>query len=382
MQSAEDRAVGLFRRTFGGEPDGIANAPGRVNLIGDHTDYNDGFVLPMAIDRATVVAFSDRADSTVDVVSEHGDRADFDLTSLAHGEPQWAEYLRGMAWSLGAAGEGAPRGWDGAIASDVPIGAGLSSSAALEMAAGMIIDRGTQPPLSRADLARAAQRAEREWVGMECGIMDQMVVASAVGGHALLLDCRSLDTVDVPIPADVAVVVLDTSTRRELTSSAYNERRATCDRVAEVLGVDRLRDADMATLAAARDLLTGTEYRRARHVITENRRVLEAAEALTTGDAELVGRMMSESHESLRDDYEVSSGELDAIVGAAMRAPACLGARMTGAGFGGCGVAIVRRDALDDFLTHVADDYRERTGLEASLYACEPSPGASMAPAD
>jgi galactokinase len=151
--------------------------------------------------------------------------------------------------------------------------------------------------------------------------------------------------------------------------------------VAEVLGVDRLRDADMATLDAARDLLTGTEYRRARHVITENRRVLEAAEALTNGDAELVGRLMSESHASLRDDYEVSSGELDAIVAAAMRAPGCLGARMTGAGFGGCGVALVRREALDDFLTRVADDYRERTGLEASLYACEPSAGASMAPA-
>ncbi len=377
---ADDRAIRLFRDTFGGEPDALARAPGRVNLIGDHTDYNDGFVLPMAIDRVTVIAFRDRQDSVVDLASEHGERAAFDLRSIAHGDPRWAEYVRGMAWSLGGDDRIEPRGWDGAIASDVPIGAGLSSSAALEVAAGMVLDRAAVPGASKVALALAAQRAEREWVGMECGIMDQMVVASAVDGHALLLDCRTLDTTDVPIPGDVSVVVLDTSTRRELTSSAYNERRATCDRVASLLGVERLRDATMGDLDAHLSALTDVEFRRARHVITENQRVLDAADALVAGDATEVGRLMSESHASLRDDFEVSSDELDAIVAAAAGDPGCLGARMTGAGFGGCGVAIVRRDDLDGFLAHATDDYRRRTGLEASVYACDPSEGASVRP--
>jgi galactokinase len=207
-----------------------------------------------------------------------------------------------------------------------------------------------------------------------------MVVASAVDGHALLLDCRTLDTTDVPIPGDVSVVVLDTSTRRELTSSVYNDRRATCDRVASLLGVERLRDATMDDLDAHLSALTDVEFRRARHVITENQRVLDAADALVAGDAAEVGRLMSESHASLRDDFEVSSDELDAIVTAAAGDPECLGARMTGAGFGGCGVAIVRRDGLDGFLAHATDDYRRRTGLEASVYACDPSEGASVRP--
>lgn len=372
---AEGRAAELFTRTFAVHGEGEVRAPGRVNLIGDHTDYNEGFVLPIAIDRDTHVVFRRRSDGIVRLVTEHGPPAQFDLATLGHGDSRWAEYVRGVAWAMNVAPD---LGWDGAIASDLPIGAGLSSSASLELAAAIVFESLRGGNLDAARMATEAQRAEREWVGMECGIMDQLTVAAGVRGHALLIDCRNLAIVPRSVPTEAQFVVLDTTTRRELTSSAYNQRRATCERAAAALGVPALRDITVDDLAAAADVLDTVAYHRVRHVVTENSRVLAAAEALQRGDIAAVGQLMTESHASLRDDYEASSVALDAIVVAALDATGCFGARMTGAGFGGCAVALVDRDSLAGFSTAVVTRYHEETGATARIYPCVPAAGAAL----
>ena len=368
--SAEDAARASFTARFDTDPEGVAVAPGRVNLIGDHTDYNDGFVLPMAIDRSLAIAFRSRSDGTVHVVS--GDEtAEFALDPPSHGVPPWSEYLRGVAWAHASAASSA--GWDGVIASTIPAGASLSSSAAIEVATALVFDHLAGEQTDRTELALAAQRAEREWVGMECGIMDQLSVAASTEGHALLIDCRSLTTEDVPIPDYVVAVVLDTSTRRQLTESPYNDRRAACERVAAQLGVAALRDLDAATLTTRWDELDPVDGRRARHVLSENQRVLEAAAALRSGDIDTVGRLMTESHRSLRDDFESSSPALDAMVEAALDSPGCFGARVTGAGFAGCAVALVEAVQTDAFIAATTDRYTAATGLTPELYPCRPS---------
>jgi len=372
---AEDRAEELFARTFDGRAEGAVRSPGRVNVIGDHTDYNDGFVLPIAIDRDTHIVFRPRSDGVVHVVSEHGPPAAFELGALDHAEPSWAEYVRGLAWAMDVE----PRlGWEGAIASDVPIDAGLSSSASLELAVAVVFDTLSNGDLDPVRLATTAQRAEREWVGMECGIMDQLSVAAGTRGHALLIDCRSLDIEPKPVPADAVFVVLDTTTRRRLTSSAYNERRATCERAAAALGVASLREVDWADLEAAETALDDVAWRRVRHVVHENDRVLAAAAAMERGDVAALGRLMTASHQSLRDDYEASSPELDAIVATALDVSGCLGARMTGAGFGGCAVALVESGSLDEFVAAVVEGYLQATGLTAEVYPCVPAAGVSL----
>jgi galactokinase len=262
----------------------------------------------------------------------------------------------------------------------VPIGAGLSSSASLELAVAVVFDTLANGDRDPVRLALTAQRAEREWVGMECGIMDQLSVAAGTRGHALLIDCRSLDIEHKPVPTDAVFVVLDTTTRRELTSSAYNQRRATCERAAAALGVASLRDVGLADLDAAKTSLDDLAWRRVHHVVHENDRVLAAAAAMERGDVGALGRLMTASHQSLRDDYEASSPELDAIVSAALDAPGCLGARMTGAGFGGCAVALVEQAGLDAFTPDVVARYGDETGLTAETYACVPAAGVSYHP--
>jgi galactokinase len=373
MPAADRRSADLFVETFGGVPTGAVRAPGRVNLIGDHTDYNDGFVLPIAIDRDTHIAYRLRNDSQVHIVSEHGDAATFDLASLEHGTAAWSEYVRGMAWALEVDGPG----WDAAVASDVPIGAGLSSSAALEIATGLIFDPTTVPMQERTGLALDAQRAENEWVGMSCGIMDQLGVASAEVGHAMLIDCRDLSIEQIPVPDDLAFVVLDTGTRRMLTESAYNERRATCERAAAALDVPSLRSITIDQLVQATDRLDQTSAKRVRHVVTENARVIATAAALRDGDADEVGRIMSRSHRSLRDDFESSTPELDAMVEVATGLDGCHGARVTGAGFGGAAVAVVDRTHVDRFVQDVGDAYRSITGIQPQAHVCVPSAGAA-----
>ncbi|MFL5582725.1 MAG: galactokinase [Gemmatimonadaceae bacterium] len=378
--SLRDQVVSEFARRYGEAPAWVARAPGRVNLIGDHTDYNDGFVLPMAIDRAVWVALRPSADGRVRVQSlEFGEGVEFDpgrLPASRDGDG-WSEYVRGVAWAL--AGAGLPlRGWEGVVAGDVPLGAGLSSSAALELATARAFAAASAIEWRPAPMARLAQRAENGWVGVNCGIMDQLISAAGTEGHALLIDCRSLEVRPVPIPASSAVVVLDTATRRGLVDSAYNERRAQCERAAHFFGVRALRDVDASTFGERAARLDAVTRRRARHVISENERTLAAAEALAAGDVRAVGVLMDESHESLRDDFEVSRPELDRMVELAREHEGCWGARMTGAGFGGCAVALVSAVAAEEFAADVADRYAEATGLRPAAYVCRASQGASL----
>lgn len=367
-----------FQRRFGEEPSFLARAPGRVNLIGDHTDYNDGFVLPMAIDREVWLAVRARPDRRVSVYSmDFQEDASFGLDDGAARRGGWVEYLRGVAWAL--EDDGRPtRGWEGVAAGDVPLGAGLSSSAALELAAARTFAAVSGVVWQPVAMARIAQRAENEWVGVNCGIMDQLISAAGAAGHALLIDCRSLETKLVLVPDSVAVVVLDTGTRRGLVDSAYNERRAQCEAAARFFGVRALRDVDVATFTAREAELDAITRKRARHVITENARTLEAARLLACGEVAGVGALMDESHASLRDDFEVSRTELDTMVELARRDDACLGARMTGAGFGGCAVALVRREGADALARGVSRAYTEAVGLKPSVYVCAASPGASV----
>ena len=370
--------VQAFAERFGGAPALVARAPGRVNLIGEHTDYNDGFVLPMAIDRAVWIALRPRPDSKVLIRSlDFHEEREFDLAHLASSGAQWIDYVQAVAWVLQKRNRDLP-GWEGVAAGDVPIGAGLSSSAALELAAARAFTAISGMRWEAREMALAAQRAENEWVGVQCGIMDQMISASGQEGHALLIDCRTLETRSVPVPADTAVVILDTSTRRGLVDSAYNDRRAHCEMASDALGVLALRDVDLATFEAHAHEMEPLIARRARHVITENERTLRAADALQRGDAGEMGRLMNASHASLRDDFEVSRHELDVMVELAQAHAACHGARMTGAGFGGCAVALVRREHAEDFAQTVGAAYEAHTGLGPRLYVCSATAGASV----
>ncbi len=372
--NGRSRALDLFHAEFGGAPDLVVRAPGRVNLIGDHTDYNDGFVLPMALDRATWIAARVSGSSTVRVLSEDRGLAGFDLGRLKQGEG-WEEYLKGVAAMMQRAGRATP-GFEGAVTTDVPVGAGLSSSAALEVAAALTFSTLAGDGWDPTDAARLAQQAENDWVGVPSGIMDQLVVATAREGAAKLIDCRSLEGSDRALPDGTAVVVLDTRTRRELSDSGYGDRREACERVAAALGAPALRDVTAADLDAA-DLAPG-DLVRARHVIDENARVLDAAAALDAGDAARFGKLMSASHASLRDLFEVSSLPFEAMVGAAEKAPGCLGARLTGGGFAGCAVALVEEAQLAEFVEATANGYRSRTGIDAAIYSSPPAAGASV----
>jgi galactokinase len=379
--SVRERIVREFAARFGEPPALVARAPGRVNLIGDHTDYNEGFVLPMAIDRAAWIALRPRDDSRVAAYSlDFKQSAAFDLADDERHGSGWQEYMRGIAWALRHSShvDATVRGWEGVVAGDVPLGAGLSSSAALELATARAFAGVSGIIWEPAVMARLAQRAENEWVGVNCGIMDQLISAAGEQDHALLIDCRSLRTRAVPLPSDASVVVLDTSTRRGLVDSAYNERRAQCEAAARFFGVRALRDVDLATLSARGGGLDPVTRRRAQHVVTENARTLAAADALAAGDLRNVGTLMNESHASLRDAFEVSRAELDTMVAIACEQPGCYGARMTGAGFGGCAVALVGAGHADAFARAVAGEYKKAVGLTPAVYLCSAAAGASL----
>ena len=379
--SLRSRVTEEFTRRFGARPTLVVRAPGRVNLIGEHTDYNDGFVLPMAIDRAVWIALAPAEEREVEVYSlDFDETRSFALDSLHEpgGEPggeNWVEYLKGTAWALLDAGLSL-RSWRGAVAGDVPIGAGLSSSAALEMAAARAFVACSDLEWEKAVMARLGQRAENLWVGVNCGIMDQMISAAGQADHALLLDCRSLEGELVPLPEGAAVVVLDTGTRRGLVDSAYNERRAQCEAAAAFFGASALRDVTLTQFEERRNELDEVTRCRARHVIAENERTVRAGEVMRRGDAAALGTLMDASHASLRDDFEVSSPALDAMVEGAHRA-GCYGARMTGAGFGGCAVALVQADRAESFAAEVASAYDRETDHTAQVYVCRATDGAS-----
>jgi len=377
--SLQDKAIQEFKRHFDAPPIFVVRAPGRVNLIGEHTDYNDGFVLPMAIDRAVWIALRPCDDRCVVAHSLDLDKmVTFSLEDIRDENTGWGEYLKGVAWALQEAGY-TLQGWEGVVTGDVPIGAGLSSSAALEMATARAFAAASGLPWDPRAMAKLGQRAENEWVGVSCGIMDQMISAAGVDGHALLIDCRSLETQTVPLPPDTAVVVLDTATRRGLVDSAYNERRAQCEAAARFFGVPALRDVSVVQFQSQADGLDDLIQRRARHVVTEDGRTLQATEAMRRGDATELGRLMNASHVSLRDDFEVSSDELNAMVVCAQQHETCYGARMTGAGFGGCAVALVHDEASQAFAERVTACYHSATNITPHVYICTATNGAEVA---
>jgi galactokinase len=332
----------------------------------------------MAIDHAIWIALRARDDHRV-VIHSHDlqDSVDFELSRLVKGDG-WSEYVKGVAHELQMAGL-TLKGWDGVVMGDVPKGAGLSSSAALELATARAFATVSEFDWDPERMARLAQKAENEWVGVQCGIMDQMASAASLEGHALFLDCRTLEIQHVPLPEGSVVVVLDTSTRRGLVDSAYNERRAQCEAAARFFKVNALRDVSVSEFEAGEGRMANDAVmRRARHIITENQRVLDAVAAMRLGDVQRVGELLNLSHASLRDDFEVTNDALNRIVEAAQAQPACHGARMTGAGFGGCAVALVRRDSVEDFTAAVTAIYGGSTGLEPRIYPCQASAGANL----
>lgn len=381
--SLVSRVTQEFTHRYGVSPAAISRAPGRVNLIGEHTDYNEGFVMPMAIERAAYIALRPRTDSLVRIHSLDFDQyGEFDLSDLPEtAEPikreGWLEYVRGVAWALRSAGYPL-KGWEGICAGDVPIGAGLSSSAALELAVARAFAFSTGFTWDAKAIALLCQKAENQWVGVNTGIMDQMISAVGQAGRAVLIDCRSLDLAPAPLPEDTVVVILDTATRRELVTSAYNERRAQCEAAAAHFGVRVLRDVTLDQLNAAQADLDPVVFRRARHIISENARTVDANQAMNAGDAVELGRLMRGSHASLRDDFEVTNAALNTIVTIADAQPGCFGARMTGAGFGGCAVALVREDAAEAFSEAVTAAYASETGLSPAIYVTKATDGAGL----
>jgi galactokinase len=382
MTAAHERAASLtgeFRRRWGGDPQVACRAPGRVNLIGEHTDYNEGFVLPAAIDREAVVVARHRPDPFVRAWSRQRDE---DITIALDDVPHvsaggWIGYVAGVVWVLRETGE-ITGGLDVMVDSDVPSGAGLSSSAALECAVGLSVHEATGAELDRLSLALAAQRAEREVVGAPVGVMDQAVSLLARRDTALFLDCRSLTHEHVPLAladAGLTLLVLDTRSRHTHATGGYAARRAECAAAAAALGVPSLRDAEL--LAYQR--LSGTMQRRAMHVLTENERVRRSVDFLKAGLIESLGPLLTASHTSLRDDFEVSTPELDTAVESALRAGA-LGARMTGGGFGGCVLALAPRAAEDSIRQQVLADFARREFRSPEVFVVQTADGASRLP--
>ncbi|MGE5333836.1 MAG: galactokinase [Nitrososphaerota archaeon] len=369
MRQIEQRAVETYRARFARDPDVVASAPGRVNLLGEHTDYNSGYVLPCAIDRRVAVAVGRGGGGLFSIDNDAAQPCTGPRTG------NWADYPRGVVWALEQTGATIPA-FQATITGDVPRGAGLSSSAAIEAATALALDALYGLNQTRTGLALLCQRAENEFVGVQSGIMDQYASLLCQRGSALLIDCRSLASEQVPLDLDAAglsLVVCDTRVKRRLAETGYNDRRATCARAAQRLGLAHLRDATPADLAR----LSGEELRRARHVVTENRRVLAGVDALRRRDFAAFGELMWASHASLRDDYVVSTPELDVCVEQARRVGA-LGARLTGAGFGGCAIAIIASGKVSDLKNAVTQQFVERAYRSPAWYVFSPAAGAEV----
>ncbi len=391
MTNAADRAVQAFEQTNGRRPTALVQAPGRVNLIGEHTDYNDGFVLPLALPYGTAIAMEVSPESVIEAASEGFGGQRIALDADVDPDIGWAVYLHGMADLLRRDGFDVG-GWRGSLATDIPAGAGLSSSAALEVASGLaalvaggVVDPADGRPTTEllATIAALGTRVENEVLGLPSGIMDQLISATANDGAALLVDCATATGTPVPVPDGTIVVVLDTGTRRQLVDSEFAARRADCERAASMLGVSSLRQAPPD--GAERLASEGADevlVRRVRHVLGENQRTVEAADALRNGDVVRVGQLMADSHRSLATDYEVSSPALDAMVATATEAPGCLGARMTGGGFAGCAVALVDQAEVEAFTAHVSERFAAPTDQPATeptaIYPVRPSVGATV----
>lgn len=374
------RASDAYRRHFGAEPEMVFRAPGRVNLIGEHTDYNDGFVLPAAIDRETVVAIGRASGSTVtSIAADFGDDRDvFALDApITPVQSDWANYVRGVGQAL--IGDGvALTGAQMAIAGNVPLGSGLSSSASLEVAVGNALAGIAGERIDPTRMAKLARQAENEFVGCACGIMDQLISTQGHAGHALLIDCRSLECTPVSLPGGVSIIIAHSGVRHAHADGEYNARRAQCETAARHYDVGALRDLSVEQLAAGKAGLDDVSYRRARHVVTENARTEEAASALKRGNLVRLGELMAQSHASMRDDFEITIPEVDALAAIMVASLGGNGgARMTGGGFGGCVIAVAQDDRVASLVKSIADQYRTPERLHADVFVCQPSAGAS-----
>lgn len=383
LDSIAERSVELFAKCFGHEPRWIVAAPGRVNLIGEHTDYNDGFVLPMAIERYTVIAADRHPGGSVTVHSETtGETASFGVrTVVTRGEPAWSNYVRGVVAGFQMRGMRVP-GFDAVIESSLPYGGGLASSAALEVATATLLETILATKLDSIEKALLCQRAEHDFAQVPCGLMDQFTSILGKKDEALLLDCRSRETTPVKMKdPGVTVLVINTNVRHRLAEGEYARRREQCEAAARALNVPALRDATLDLLNSARGRMEPVVFRRARHVITENERTLLAAAALQAGDWSAVGKLMYDSHASLRDDYQVSCRELDTVVEIARKLgpkQGVIGCRMTGAGFGGCAVSLVKTDAVRTLTRTIAEAYEKQTRTEPAMFWSRPAAGARV----
>ena len=372
-----------FKEHFGAAPT-LVRAPGRVNVIGEHTDYNDGFVLPAALELATYAAIAPRPDRILRVHSLlKNETLEFDLDDKApKPRKDWSDYVRGVAIMLERAGHRL-KGADLMLWGDVPIGGGLSSSAALEVSVGYALLSTAGIAVDLTALALIGQKAENEYVGMRCGIMDQFIACHGAASRALLLDCRSLEWRLVPIDPKARLVIANSMVHHSHAASGYNDRRRDCEEGVRLLskglpGIKALRDVNTSQLEANKGLLPEVVFRRCRHIVTENDRTVRAADALEAGDLTLVGKLMAESHVSMRDDFEISCPEVDIMVDIATKIPGVLGARMTGGGFGGCTISLVEAGAVDGFMTRMSKTYSDATKLDPTIFTC--SPGAGVGP--
>ena len=374
-----------FQKNYGRVPRWIAAAPGRVNVIGEHTDYNDGFVLPMAIELYTIMAGDKRPDGkeiiTFRSTSQQHETV-VDLSApMKPASPKWGNYPRGIVAGFLARGIN-PGGLDVLLHSTVPSGSGLSSSAALEVATATLLEAVTGKTIDPVEKALLAQKASHDFANVPCGIMDQFISALGREGHLLLLDCRTLKTEFVPMTdTSVELLIINTNVTHELGSGEYSKRRAECEEAVKILGVKALRDATSDQLEKAKAKLSDVVYRRARHVIGEIKRTVHAAEGIRQSNWPTVGQFMYESHYALRDDYEVSCKELDLVVAIAediRYRGGVYGCRMTGGGFGGCCVALVKADAVESISKKIAADYKAEIGIEAAIFSSRPAAGATI----
>jgi galactokinase len=388
MNKLQDLAAHVsteFQKIYGRPPRWIAAAPGRVNIIGEHTDYNDGFVLPMAIEFYSVMAADRPADGREVITLRstlEAEVATIDLSQpVVPGAPKWGNYPRGVVAGFQARGI-KPRGLDVLLHSTVPLGSGLSSSAALEVCTATLLEAVTGTTLDPVEKALLCQKAEHDFAGVPCGIMDQFISALGREGHLLLLDCRTRKTEIVPLQdPSVALLIINTNVKHELSGGEYAERRAQCEEAARNLGVESLRDVTVEQLEKGKSKMRELVYRRARHVIGEISRTVRAAGCVRQSDWPAVGRLMHASHVALRDDYEVSCPELDVVVEIAERIGeqgGVYGCRMTGGGFGGCCVALVKASSVDGITEKIAADYKARTSIAATIFASRPAAGATV----
>ncbi|WP_425299577.1 galactokinase [Providencia rettgeri] len=382
MELLKQMVASSFEKTFGYPADIYVQAPGRVNLIGEHTDYNDGFVLPCAIDYLTMTAASKRGDRIIRVVAADYNN-DYDEFSLDDEitflpEKMWANYIRGVVKFLLERGFSF-NGCDIAVSGNVPQGAGLSSSASLEVVIGQTLKSLYQLDISQQEIALNGQQAENQFVGCNCGIMDQLISACGDEGHALLIDCRSLALFPISIPDDLVVMIINSNKQRGLVGSEYNTRRQQCEEAAKTFGVKALRDMSYEDFVQREHLLSPLVAQRAKHVISENERTLSAAKALTENNLLLLGQLMEQSHISMRDDFEITVKEIDTLVDIVKSVLGSQGGvRMTGGGFGGCVVALMQQHLVKPVINAVESQYADATGLHADIYVCQPSKGAGV----